>query len=80
MSRIVDFLRNIKLIPLHKYDIEKKNEDRTVGVTFFHKALGSCEMTGGLNNGDSPAFLNSPSFQLPDLYIYQINARFQKDF
>ena len=46
VSRIVDFLRYIKSILLHKYIL--KDEDRTVGLTLFYKAPGSYEMTGGL--------------------------------
>lgn len=40
VSRIVDFLRYIKSILLHKYIL--KDEDRTIGLTLFYKAPGSC--------------------------------------
>lgn len=60
VSRIVDFLRYIKSILLHKYNVFK-DEDRTIRLTSFYKAPGSCEMTGGLNNGDSPDFPNRPA-------------------
>ena len=39
VSRIVDFLRYIKLILLHKYIL--KDEDRTIGLMLFYKAPGS---------------------------------------
>lgn len=57
MSRIVDFLRYIKLILFYKYNVFK-DEDRIIRLILFYKVLGFCEMIGGFNNGDFLDFLN----------------------
>ena len=78
VSRIVDFLRYIKLILLHKYIL--KDEDRTIRLMLFYKAPGSCKTTGGLKQWWLPRFFKQASLLAFRFMFYHTNAEFTKDF